>query len=361
MKKIVSVLLAFVLLFSLAACGKEESDDKTSSKPSTSSTPSSSSKKPSTSSSEPVASTPPIPPEQIEAPQFPASSEDVYSGFVIRYQLNDECKGYYFAPKKEGKYPTVIVMHGQGNVDNFKKRLLSNFNKWVKLGYIPPVVVVMPEVLTSYGPASSKNDSDIDDFENFIYKTHPKRFDALLTSIETGALSPRIDTSIAPYVSGFSMGGMSALHAGVEYNTRVKMVGGLSPAKAFYLGDGKWGTYNMAADIQFSKDPDARVYISAGQAERDFEGKPGFIETLNRYEQGIKVNNEAILTKFVAPSSWGGHSFALAQKELFMFLYFATFDKVPNLELVEAICNDPDDFKMPIVAYDEEIYNLDLS
>ena len=370
MKRFLALFLSVALLFSLVACGNDtannsdianssstQSEDKTSSTTSgsnSSDTSSNNSSQTSSSVSTPISSITSSNTGKIEQPKFPVSTTDVYSNQVVRYELNDQCKGYYFTPKAKGKYPTVIIMHGQGNVQRFKERLLSNFNNWVKQGYLPPMVVVMPEVLTSYGPGSSTSESDIDDFQYFIYKSNIKRFSALLKSIEKGTLSPQIDTSIQPYVSGFSMGGMAALHAGAEYRTRIKKIGALSPAKAFYLGEGKYGTYQYASDIQFSKDPDARVYLSAGEAEVDFEGKPGFIESINRYEKAIQFNNSAILTKFVAPASWGGHSFAMAQKEIFMFLYFVTFDKVPDNALVEAICNNPDDYKIPTVVKVEE-------
>lgn len=372
MKRFLAMLLSAALILSLAACGNDkqnddvqnnsstQSEDSTSSDASSqtaTSTPSNTqgstsskltaSKKPSTSSQIVI-------PNDVEKPQFAVSEENVYTHQLVRRDLNSENKVYYATPKAKGKYQTVIIMHGQGTVDKFKNRLLTHINTWAKMGYIKPMVVVIPEIFASYGPSSSKTDSDIDDFQFYIYKSNPNRFNALLTSIETGELSPQIDTSIKPYVSGFSMGGMAALHAGAEYNTHIKHVGALSPSKAFYLGDGKWGIYNYAKDIKFSKEAGACVYLSAGQAEVDFEGKPGFIESINRYEQGIKVNNASILTKFIAPSSWGGHSFEMAQKEIFMYLYLISNGKLPSNKLVEAICCNADSYKVPTIVFKEE-------
>ena len=372
MKRIFALLLSLTLVLSLVACGNgnndnnssAQSEDKTSSETSSetssatssetsSSTSSLTSSKPTT-SSKPSTSTQIVIPADVEKPQFAVSEENVYTHQLVRRDLNKENKIYYATPKAKGKYQTVIIMHGQGTVDKFKNRLLTHINTWAKMGYIKPMVVVIPEIFTSYGPSSSTTDSDIDDFQFYIYKSKPNRFNALLTSIETGELSPQIDTKIQPYVSGFSMGGMAALHAGVEYNDRIKHVGALSPAKAFYLGDGKWGIYNYAKDIQFSKEKGACVYLSAGQAEVDFEGKPGFIESINRYEQGIKVKNASILTKFIAPSSWGGHSFEMAQKEIFMYLYLISNGKLPSNKLVEAICCNANEYKVPTIVFKEE-------
>ena len=337
MKKVLSIFLSVAIVLSLAACGKNNGDlqnaDKTSS----------------------VTSIQIVVPDDVEKPQFTVSKTDVYTHQLVRRIINPECKLYYATPKAKGKYETIIIMHGQGTVDKFKERLLTHINTWAKMGYIKPMVVVIPEVLTSYGPKSEPNESDIDDFSHYIYKSNPDRFNALLTSIETGELSPQIDTSIKPYVSGFSMGGMAALHAGVEYNDRIKHVGALSPARAFYLGEGRWSAIcQYARDIQFSKEEGACVYLSAGEEERDFEGVRAFRDTINRYEIGIKVNNESIITKFIAPESWGGHSFEMAQKEIFMYLYLISNGQLPSNRLVEAICCNADDYTAPKVVFKEE-------
>ena len=113
------------------------------------------------------------------------------------------------------------------------------------------------------------------------------------------------------------MGGMAAVYAGDEYNTRLKNVGGLSPAKSYYLGESSgtsgWGFRYYAKDIHFAEDAD--VYLSAGVGEQNGD----FLATINRYEQGIAYNDPDVVTKFVAPSGWGNHSWNLAQKEIFMY------------------------------------------
>ena len=279
----------------------------------------------------------------ITGPMYEARTEDVYSYNIVRYDIGGtgESVGWYFTPKEEGNYQTIILIHGQGNPGSFRDNLVYNFNKWVKAGYIEPMVVVIPEVLNSYG-VTDANSSNIDDFQYYIYESQPNRFNALLTSIEDGTLSSKIDTSKKPYVAGFSMGGMAALHAGADYNTRIDKCGALSPGKAFYMGDGNWGFYNYASDIYFSDSKDALVYLSAGAAEQDFEGTTGaFVNTINTYESGIKVNNREKITKFIAPASWGGHGFQLAQMEIFMFLHKASYNRLPSNELVETVCSQP--------------------
>ncbi|MBO4897342.1 MAG: hypothetical protein J5590_03495 [Clostridia bacterium] len=284
---------------------------------------------------------------QPVGPQYATSSEDIYSGKIVRYTLNDECVGYYFTPKKAGKYPTIILIHGQGSVTSFQERLQSNFERWVKAGYFPPVNVVIPEVLDYTGGGSN-----IDDFQYYIIKSQPKRFNTLLTSIENGTLSPQIGTDKPIYVAGFSMGGMAAVYAGDEYNTRLKNVGGLSPAKSFYLGESSgtsgWGFRYWAKDIHFADDAD--VYLSAGEGEQNGE----FLATINRYEQGIAYNNPDVVTKFVAPSGWGNHSWGLAQKEIFMYMHYITYGTIPSQSVVESVCNNANSYTAPTVIYEEE-------
>ena len=148
------------------------------------------------------------------------------------------------------------------------------------------------------------------------------------------------------------MGGMAAVYAGDEYNTRLKNVGGLSPAKSYYLGESSgtsgWGFRYYAKDIHFAEDAD--VYLSAGVGEQNGD----FLATINRYEQGIAYNDPDVVTKFVAPSGWGNHSWNLAQKEIFMYLHFVTYGTIPGTELVESVCSNANDYTSPTVIYEEE-------
>ena len=351
MKRFLALFLSAILIFSLSACGKDNTDDNASKDESSSST-----------QSEAVAITPNTtkPPltnlpstvypadAETEKAHFETFTDDPYTHQLVRYELNKECKGYYATPKAKGSYPTVIIMHGQGTVEKFKTRLLSHINNWVKQGYLPPMVVVIPEIMDYTGA----DDSNMQDFEYYISSHYPNRFNALLTSLEQGTLSPQVGTDKPIYVTGFSMGGMAAVHAGAEYNTRLKYVGGLSPARAFYLGENNVGFYKKKTDIYFSQEPDAHVYLAAGRGEQDLE----FVNTVNRYEIAIKVNDPNVVTKYLASRTWGGHSWELAHKELFMYLYFATVGKVPSPEYVESICNNPNEYTAPAIAYTEETH-----
>ena len=347
MKKLLALFLSFALLVSLSACGKKSNSDTLKDEGSSSQSPigyylPNTTKPPLTN----LPST--VYPEDAETEKahFETFDSDPYTHQLVRYELNDECKGYYATPKAKGTYPTVIIMHGQGTVEKFKTRLLSHINNWVKQGYLPPMVVVIPEVMYYAGTG----ESEMHDFELFINRNYKNRFNALLTSIEKGTLSSQIGTDKPIYVTGFSMGGMAAVYAGTEYNTRLKYVGGLSPARAFYLGEDDIGFHKKKADIHFSQEPDAHVYLSAGRGEQQLE----FVYTVSRYYKAICENDPDIVTKYIASPYWGGHSWELAHKELFMYLYFATVGNVPSREYVESICNNPNEYTAPAIVFSEE-------
>lgn len=371
LKKALSLVLVFVCAFVFVACGNDatssgEKDDsslnqtssnnvsETSSNTSsdtlsnTSSNTSSniSSNTPSNTSSNTLSNTSSnTTVVKMEEPKFPVSKTALYTHEVVRYEINNQNKGYYFTPKAKGKYPTLILIHGKGGVNTFQTRVLSSFQKWVKDGYLPPMVVVIPEVYDY-----NANGYDIDDFQLFVHKSHSNRFTTLLKKIQDGSLSPQIDTSIQPYVAGFSMGGMASLHIGVEFNTSVKKVGALSPSASFYLGEGKWGFYNYKKDIHFSSDPDALVYLACGQGEGD-----GVKKSIQDFENAIGFNDPDISTKYLAPASWGDHAWPLAQKQIFMFLYLATFNELPSTKLVENQCH-PDVYTAPKITWTEETH-----
>ena len=350
LKKVLGVVLVCACAFTFAACGNSSQNDDNSSSEPTSSSELTTSKNP-IGSSEIVTSSNPtsssnsviLNPVKLEEPRFPVSKTALYTHQLVRYEINDQNKGYYFTPKAKGKYPTLILIHGKGGVNTFQTKVLSSVQKWVKDGYLPPMVVVIPEVYDY-----NKNGYDIDDFQLFVHKSHSNRFTELLNKITDGSLSPQIDTSVQPYVAGFSMGGMASLHIGVEFNTSVKKVGALSPSASFYLGEGKWGFYNYKKDIHFSDDDDARVYLACGQGEGD-----GVKKSIRDFERAIGFNDPDICTKYLAPASWGDHAWPLAQKQIFMFLYFATFDELPSTKLVENQCR-PNVYTEPKIVSTEE-------
>ena len=296
-----------------------------------------------------------------EAPFYPAFSSDPYSKQIVRYVLNDDCKGYYFTPKTAGKYRTLIVMHGSGGVGTLRNNLWSCINKWVKQGYFPPMNVVLPEVLLSYYP--DKGSLQPENWHRFIPQTYPKRFNTLLKSIEEGTLSPQIGTDKPIYVSGFSMGGMAAIYAGDLYggelkdgefqNTRIKNVGALSPNSAYYLGDNQWGFRNLASDAYFARDNDALVYLSAGKAESSGQ----FVQTIDRYRTCIEStgnNKPGLVTYYEAPSKWGGHLWPLEEKEIFMYIYYNIYGEIPSESLVESATGGS--CSAPTTVYTEETH-----
>ncbi len=283
---------------------------------------------------------------------YASAADDIYDYKLITYQYNENCHGYYFTPKEAGKYDTLVMIHGYGGIRSMKNNLVTIMNEWVKKGYFPPMVVVIPEIddYLGYGTA----DGGVQFLQNFLmYIDNDDKFGTLLENIESGALSSQIDTDGDILVGGFSMGGMSAVQAGAVHNTRIKKTGALSPANSFITEEGvPGGYYKDKKDIYFSKDPDAFAYLSAGWAESNLQ----FIANINRYEDAIEStgnNKEDLVTVYRAPESWGGHGWSICQKEIFMFLYFNAHGVVPSQALVEEACNGITSYQTPTVLNED--------
>ena len=266
-------------------------------------------------------------------PAYPPSSQDVYSNKIVTYSLNSNCTGYYMTPKLAGKYPTFIMIHGQGGIKQVKERVPSSINNWVKAGYFPPMVVVFPVIKPASGSIL-----EITDFQKYVSPSYD-RFKTLLTSVENGELTQQIGTDKRILVAGFSMGGEAATQIAADYNTRIELTGGLSPAKYFYEGEGKFeDSYESMKDIHVSSNPGTHVYLSAGAQEgHQYVGE--FVDTINRYHEAISYNAPDGVTRFIAKTNWGGHAWPLEQKEIFMYLYYATYGVIPSRELVESACD----------------------
>ena len=54
-------------------------------------------------------------------------------------------EGSYIVPKKEGKYPVLFMVHGSGGPSS-EKAFVNEMNRWIKLGYVDPMVIVMPHI-----------------------------------------------------------------------------------------------------------------------------------------------------------------------------------------------------------------------
>ncbi|MBO4898579.1 MAG: hypothetical protein J5590_09815 [Clostridia bacterium] len=295
------------------------------------------------------------------------SADEYYYDTLNTFYFSKYNHGYYFAPKAPGKYPVIIYFHGQGGFKNVKPHLLAFMNEWVKAGWFEPAIVVMPEI--DHEDDLSVQRSSID-FQEYIRRD--ERFTVLLNSLLDGSFSDKIDTSRDIWVAGSSAGGMTAIYAGTKYNDIFKKVGCLSPSQAYYLGEGKWGVYNHASDIYLSQDPDAKLYMAYGEAERS-AGTNVFKEAILRYKDAVEStgnNKEDLITLFAAPEEWGGHGWPLFEKEVFMWLYLNTYGALPDRELVESVCKyrvprEPEvideELNLDDIALPEALIDLDYS
>ncbi|MBO4897119.1 MAG: hypothetical protein J5590_02320 [Clostridia bacterium] len=264
------------------------------------------------------------------------AADDVYANQIVSYNYNDECKGTYFTPIAPGKYPTFIMMCGKGGDNELRRNLRYYINEWVKKEYFPPMNVVIPSI-ENFDGLEPQEGINFGDFFYFTKKDHA--LGLLLEKIESGQLSSQIDTTEDILLAGFSQGGMCALQCGAEFNTRLKKIGALSPAAKFWVYDGDTtGYYSFRKDIYFSKDPDAFVFMSAGLKEQ----KGDFTKWMDGFEYAIAStgnNKSGLVYKHVAPESWGGHSWSIAKRELFMYLWRVFYGEYPSVSDVEEKCD----------------------
>ncbi|MBO4898313.1 MAG: hypothetical protein J5590_08465 [Clostridia bacterium] len=277
-----------------------------------------------------------------------AADEDPYDYYVTPYNFGPRNKGYYMVPKAEGKYRAFILVHGRGNVNSMRQHAPEFISNWVKAGTFEPMVVIFPDIERENMGKTELPDAI--DFENYVRQQLP----TLLTKIQNGTFSPKIDTSKEIAMAGYSMGGMTALYAGTMYSEQLKYIGCLSPSASYYLGEGNWGLYNHASDIYLSKDEDAFVLMTWGLGEIGNDpNETNYKTNALRAKEAIEStgnNKEGLITTIECPKSWGIHWWPLFQKEIFAYLYKLNTGDIPTFEQMEANCPVYDPETRPLGA-----------
>jgi len=261
-----------------------------------------------------------------------AATAKAYTGGLKPYTITETYnEGWYIEPDAPGKYPAVIFVHGSGGPGPITKNIVSCMNKWVSLGYIDPMVVIIPNIQqlkdTQWG---------IPDFGEFNSKGYCK---ALADKIMSGKLSSKVDKKAPLSISGYSMGGSVALHAGVINPETFTNVGAFSPSWCFYAAD--QGYIKDSKQIIFSTDKDAHLFIGYGEGEKNESGSNDFKSNANRYRDIIKankVNNTDLFKTYSVPEEIGGHQWKVFKREFFTFLYFLKYDIVAPSSVIEHAC-----------------------
>ena len=184
----------------------------------------------------------------------------VYPEQWSTYSYNDKNFGYYIEPETEGSYPVLIFIHGEGGVGSIHDNLIPLIEYWTEQGYMDKLVVVVPDIRALKDGTGTSN--IFWGFESFSRDYGEDASHLLIDNILNGSFSSKVDTSAPLYITGYSLGGSSALALGA-YGDQSKVIGSFSPSSSFYLGENNWGWYNHATDINYASDTDGWIFSMA--------------------------------------------------------------------------------------------------
>lgn len=268
-------------------------------------------------------------------------------------------KGFYMTPDEEGKYPLLFLFHGSGygtiginkhylngylcgETDESgtylvernltKNKIICYMNKWISLGYANPYTIVLPEIDKVADP-----DYGVEDYRRFLMNDNG--FSNLYAKINNKEVeyADSIDYTKDYSVSGYSMGGSSALYLGSKYKEKITNVGAGSPSAQYYLENGG-GWIGKESNVTFTEKEGAHLFMGYGLDEsKDFENNTN--RYLNAFEnnKGDNPNSFKVYAKY-----HGKHDWPTFGRELFNFLYYLKYNELPSEEVIEKACSDAD-------------------
>lgn len=251
------------------------------------------------------------------------------------YDYGEKNKGFYMVPDEPGQYPVIFMFHGAGQdvSSNWEYRsyLMDTVNKWIALGYMDPMVIVVPNI---------EREDEKDDWScyGFFYYVNKGRFKTVLNKIKNGEteFDAKVDHSKKFSVTGFSMGGVESLLIGTTYKDDILNIGACSPSYMYYHMTGTSDDGWVKKDkVNFTDDPNAHLFMGYGIQES------GFRDSVERYDAVYRENKTAEQKDFVIYGSYdGGHTWDTFSREIFCFVYYMKFDVLPDAETVEKACKD---------------------
>jgi|GEM_PF-3431569 len=271
------------------------------------------------------------------------------------YKIGDKNSGYYMVPDQPGKYPVLFLFHGAGQYSaaptEYKKSAMDTINKWIALGYMDPMIVIMPEI----GLETSDDYWAITANKKFVTA---KRFEALMDSVRNGGFTDKVDTTKKFSAAGFSQGGSTALYVGTAYPDDVINVGAASPSWCYYQVDAKGNEvgYVKKSEIKFSKASNAHLFIGNGTKE-DAQFPANVSRYLSVYSE-VKGDNP---NDFVVYNTYAsGHNWETFKREIFYFLYYTKFNTTPTSEIIEEACKNSNLDYEPYDPSQDEQKNYDF-
>ena len=250
------------------------------------------------------------------------------------YNIGEKNHGYYLVPDMPGKYPVLFLFHGAGqykvDADVYKYNALDTLNKWIALGYMDPMIVIMPEVEME----TSDDSWAITGNQYFVSKG---RFATLMEKVRSGYFTDKVDDTKKFSAGGFSMGGALSLYIGATYPNDVINIGAASPAWCLNRksGDAEYG-WMQKKNIHFPSDANTHLFIGNGVKE-----EAQFHENVARYLEIHEYGRGSNPHDFVVYNTYNDdHNWNTFKREIFYFLYYVKFDKTPTDEIIEEACKN---------------------
>lgn len=255
---------------------------------------------------------------------------------MVDYDYGEKNKGFYLAPDEPGKYPVIFMFHGAGEKSSsnweYRSYLMDTVNKWIALGYMDPMVIIVPNI-------EREDASDNWSCYGFHYYVSKGRFGSLLKKIKNGEceFDDKVDHNSKFSVTGFSMGGVESLFIGTSYKNDILNIGACSPSYMYFhmTGENDDG-WIKKPEVNFTGDPNAHLFMGYGTLEAGTFG-----ESVARYIRVYKENKTPEQSDFIVYNTYpDGHTWATFSREIFCFVYYMKFDKLPDDATIERACKD---------------------
>ena len=255
-----------------------------------------------------------------------AKTDDVKASANVTYTITTygeegtDYFGYILTPDVDHNVQALIYIHGNGGISKngqfWPDRIKSEMEKWTALGYIEPMVVIVPKA--NIGDDNNQKGNKMKVFVD-------EQFETLLDSAISGSISSKIDTSKDVVVTGLSMGGAAALYAGVKFRSKVKNVGAFSPANDFKYYWDKTSGWVKDSEIIFSDEPNSHYLVGASLDENG-----GLHYAVAEHVYSVCGEKYGFKRYYLEGYE---HTWDLFMMELFYYLYYVQNDVVPTKDM----------------------------
>lgn len=234
-------------------------------------------------------------------------------------------RGYVYMPNVEGEVPAVVFAHGLGGMKKDHYNVLCE--EWINEGYLKPFALIMPFIENVGHNAYVCKDYDTNKVEwlgKLIKRMDKGTFDTNTTKLNKDGYS----------FAGYSMGGASAILAGIAYNDKFVNIGAGSPAQ-FVHDPANGVSWLMGSSetksCKYTDRADRHILLTSGYAGQE----DGHYKTANRVYDALNEINGNVFAQITF--DYNSHDHNLFAQEFFSFLYYIQYDILPSEEILEKV------------------------